>query len=231
MIPREFIYELDYIISQRDYHHVLVFQQALSQVLLSEIESLQDLHTYNRYINYLITQIDATIFILKGITHLQQNVYQKNGVVILITNNYFRNRNEESHEDKINLQLINLLPDESKDISYCSIWVNKYNDAIFFHIGTNLVAVDDNKPSVEEIIYELKALKKSFQIKLQAVQNEIRFQEGGETQDIPDDQASLLSLITLQLFKGAYMGSHEEVFFWSRAKKEEKIFKIFWKKT
>ena len=28
-------------------------------------------------------------------------------------------------------------------------------------------------------------------------------------------------------FKGAYMASHEEVFFWSRAKNEEKKFKIF----
>lgn len=210
MRPKEFMFELGYAISQRDYYHVLVFQKALNQILLSDIESLEDLHTFNRYGSYLVTQIDATIFILKGITHLQQEVYRKNGVVVLITNNYFRDRNdEESYESKANQQLINLIGGKGKDMLYCTIymlyctiWVNKYKDAIFFHIGTNLTDVDKEKTSIEDIIHELQVLKQTFKIKLRAVQNEIRFREEGPVQDVHPELESLLSLITLQLFKG-----------------------------
>ena len=182
---------------------MLVFQKALNQILPSDIESLEDIHTLNRYGGYLVTQIDATIFILKGITHLQQEVYRKNGVVVLITNNYFRDRNdEESYESKANQQLINLIEGKGKDMLYCTIWVNKYKDAIFFHIGTNLTDVDKEKTSIEDIIHELQVLKQTFKIKLRAVQNEIRFREEGPVQDVHPELESLLSLITLQLFKG-----------------------------
>ena len=208
MEPKELIQEIDYTISQKDFYHVMVYQDALEKIVVSNVDDLEDLHILNRYYNYILTQIETMQVILQGVIPLQQPIYSKNGLVIVITDNYFHNNSDDqSYESQINQKLIHVVDDVNKAIIYCTLWINKHEDATFFHLGHNLDVGDIDKPNVENVIRALKTKRKILQLKLHTIQKEIQFLESDANQEVSNEQETLLSIVALQLIKGGELSA------------------------